>query len=335
MDSVPEVSVIIPTYNRRTQLLRCLSALSRQSAHAGSLEVVVVDDGSTDGTSAAAAEGARSLGLRSRCVSQANAGANAARNRGIELATAPLLLIINDDTIATEYLVAEHLRLHRAHPEETVAVLGRMVISPDLPFSHFHALHHEASFAPLAGQGQLHWSAFLTSNLSVKRSILGRGNRFNERLRWHEDIELGERLARQGLRLLYNPDALAYHDHLLTETSYLGIADKEGRALAQWYSARPDLLPDLVALGFHSSSLGARSLRHAIADLAITPVTFAVWRQVGRLLASWSPVLAQTVYRKLFQWRKRRAIEAELAGIAGGSQGLPDHGAARRQTPAG
>ena len=324
MDTGPEISIIIPTYNRRPQLQRCLSALSRQSVGQEALEVIVVDDGGTDGTAAAVAEAAPSLGVPVRLVSQANAGANAARNRGIEIAAAPLLLIINDDTIATPSLVAEHLRMHRAHPKETVAVLGRMVISPDLPFSHFHALHHEASFAPLAGQHELHWSAFLTSNLSVKRRLLGPENRFNERLRWHEDIELGERLARQGLTLLYNADALAFHDHLLTEADYFRIADKDGRALAEWYGTRPDLLLELTALGLCSASLGTRGFRHAIADAAITHATFGAWTHFGRALADWSPSLARVVYRKLFQWRRRRAVEAGLAAIS-----------ARTRTPSG
>lgn len=313
--TTPKISVIIPTFNRRRQILSCIGALSRQEVDTSEIEVIVVDDGSTDGTSTAVTEAGQSLGLRVICVSQPNGGANRARNRGIELAGAPLLLIINDDTIATETLISQHLRAHRDHPDPRTAVLGRMQIAPDLPFSVFHTLHHEASFAPLAAHKNLHWSAFLTSNLSLKRGLLGNSHRFNEQLRWHEDIELGERLSHIGLRLIYNRDALAYHDHMLNEASFLTIADKEGAALAHWYGRRPQLLPCLQSLGFHSKRLRTREKRHIVADMAIMPISFPAICHLARLLSVPAPSLAQIIYRKLFQWRKRRAIDATLAEI--------------------
>lgn len=294
-------------------VVRCLAALAQQTVAPERIEIVVVDDGSSDDTAAAVTAASRGMASAVHCVSQANAGANAARNRGIDLATAPLLLIINDDTIATPTLIGEHLDVHARHPADEVAVLGKMVIAPELPFSVFHALHHEASFAPLAGLQELDWKAFLTSNISVKRRFLDRIGRFDEGLRWHEDIELGERLAQHGLRLLYNPAALAHHLHMLDESGYLRIADREGRALAQWYARRPDLLPDLVALGFDAAPLGTRRLRHAAADLAITRLSYPLWCALARALAPLTPEGARIIYRKLFQWRKRQAINAELA----------------------
>ncbi len=105
-----------------------------------------------------------------------------------------------------------------------------MTIDPALPFSPFSALHHDASYDALAGRVEVGWDAFLTCNVSVDRRLLDEAGGFDPRLTWHEDIELGERLARRGMHLFYAPEALAYHHHLLDEAAYLRIAEREGAA---------------------------------------------------------------------------------------------------------
>ncbi|WP_246687944.1 glycosyltransferase, partial [Methylobacterium sp. WL93] len=180
---------------------------------------------------------------------QENAGANAARNRAIEAARGTRLLIVNDDTIPSPNLVAAHLAAHARRGGRETAILGRMTIDPALPFSPFAALHHDASYDALAGRVELGWDAFLTCNVSVDAGFLREAGGFDQQLTWHEDIELGERLARRGMRLFYEPKALAYHHHFLDEAAYLRIAEREGAALVLWYRKRPDLAPDLARLG--------------------------------------------------------------------------------------
>ena len=82
-----ELSVIIPTYNRKESLLRTLNALNRQTFPSERFEVVVISDGSTDGTPAAIAEVA--MGFTLRFVEQANQGPSVARNHGARLAVYP------------------------------------------------------------------------------------------------------------------------------------------------------------------------------------------------------------------------------------------------------
>jgi len=301
----PRCSVIIPTYNRAPVLRRCLDALAAQTTPPGTMQIIVADDGSTDGTGEVAQAWAASADVKLAYFRQENAGANAARNAAIRIAGAPLLLIINDDTIAVPGLLAAHLALHDAHPEPCVAVLGRMTIDPSLPPSLFAPLHHDASFRAFAGRTELGWDAFFTCNLSVKRDFLLRFGLFDESLRWHEDIELGERLVPHGLRLLYCPDALGYHHHVLTEADYLKIAAREGRSLVHWHRARSAAgLPDnfLLRQALHPA------LRHRLADLALNRWSFGAALAAARALSRVHPATARLLYARIFQRLKRQAI---------------------------
>ncbi len=313
--SAPVCSVIIPTFNRVAVLRRCLDALAAQTVPAGTMEIIVADDGSTDGTGTMVAAWADAAAVPVQHFRQGNAGANAARNAAIRLARAPILLIINDDTIGVPELVARHLALHEAHPEDGVAVLGRMTISPDVPPSLFSALHHDAGFETFEGKQELSWDAFFTCNLSVKRDFLLRHGLFDEALRWHEDIELGERLAPHGLRLLYCPAALGLHYHRLSEGDYLRIADREGRSLAEWQRRRTEEGKP----GNHILARALRpALRHRIADAALGPLTMPCARAAARALTPVWPAGARAIYAKIFQRLKRQSLRRAMAAPKSG-----------------
>ncbi|WP_152364010.1 bifunctional glycosyltransferase/CDP-glycerol:glycerophosphate glycerophosphotransferase [Microlunatus speluncae] len=93
----PELSVIVPVYNVEDYLGACLNSLLRQTLKR--LEIIIVDDGSTDGSAAVIAAYA-AKDRRIRVIRQANAGLGAARNVGIAAATSPLITFLDsDDTI--------------------------------------------------------------------------------------------------------------------------------------------------------------------------------------------------------------------------------------------
>ncbi|MDO9091236.1 MAG: glycosyltransferase family A protein [Rubrivivax sp.] len=319
MNLVPELSVIVPTYNRSAVLVLCVQALCRQTCDSSRFEIVVSDDGSQDDTAAAVATLAAQSSIAIRYLHQANAGANRARNRAIAVARGRLLLFINDDTLAQPQMLAEHLQEHALHPDERVAVLGRMTVSPGLPPSRLAPLHLDRAFVGLQDGAVLDWRAFFTCNVSVKRSLLDRGGLFEERLRYHEDLELAWRLSAHGLRVVYRSQALGWHEHFLAEDEFLAIAAREARALCTWAQLAPQARPVLASLGFEPALPWPRRLRHRVLGAVINRHTEGLWRWLARTLPQQPAALRRltlALYDQLYQSRKREALRDTLQQAA-------------------
>lgn len=311
----PSISVVIPTYNRRDVLLECLTALCAQDLAPDEFEILVADDGSSDGTAEAVTRFAEHAPVSVRYSWAENRGANAARNRAIEESRGRILVIINDDTIAVPDFLHQHLSAHAEYPGDEVAVLGRVTISPKVPYSVFADLHLDAAYAPFWGVRELDWRAFFTCNISVKAAFLHRWGMFEENLRWHEDLELGERLARHGLRVIYEPKALGYHLHHLQEKDYLGVAEREGVSLANWYAKDNSLRDVLGSLGFHRAASWRKRIVYWCADRVLNPRIYPAFLFLARRLSRKHPACAQALYRKLFQAHKRQATDQRLQQI--------------------
>ena len=112
------LSIVVPTYNRQRILSRTLPSLLRQNGIGGQYEVIVVVDGSTDGTLAMLKR--PDWGTRLRVISQPNRGLAAARNRGAAAARGDILLFLDDDMVASADLVAIHLEEHGTSSQKVV-----------------------------------------------------------------------------------------------------------------------------------------------------------------------------------------------------------------------
>ena len=134
----PFISIVIPTSNRAVMLADTLESFAAQSIPTNRYEVVVVDDGSKDATP----EVCRDFGSRMqlRYLHIENSGISAAKNTGILASRGRILLFCDDDDIADSHLLEEHLKAHKQHPEENIAVLGYTTWAPTLsvtPLMHY------------------------------------------------------------------------------------------------------------------------------------------------------------------------------------------------------
>ena len=249
------LSVVIPTYRRPDALPRTLEALARQTTGAGAFEVIVVCDADNDDPERVAEQvAADERPYAARLLHRHAPGVSAARNDGWRAAQAPLVMFLGDDILAAPDLLAEHLAWHERHPDQGVGVLGHVRWADELKVTAFMRWLEQGTqfdYAGIEGE-EAAWAHLYTSNVSLKRSLLELGGGFDEeRFPFlYEDLDLGYRLARHGLRLLYNAKARAEHLHASTLEQWRRRMAETARAERRFVAAHSELTPwfrDLMA----------------------------------------------------------------------------------------
>jgi glycosyltransferase involved in cell wall biosynthesis len=206
------ISIIIPTYNRLDRLIKVLDGLEKQSFPQESFEVIVVSDGSSDGTVEYLSSLKTALNLQ--VAHQENQGVASARNRGIQEASGELVLFIDDDVVPTSWLITEHVRCHQQQGPDSI-VIGPMLTPDDIVLSPWVHWEQEALAkqyrAMQAGVWEPTARQFYTGNTSLARHHLLESGGFDPSFRRAEDVELAYRLAERGLKFVFNPNAVGYH----------------------------------------------------------------------------------------------------------------------------
>jgi glycosyltransferase involved in cell wall biosynthesis len=213
-------SIVVCTRNRVDRLRECLDHLDDQVG-ADEREVVVVDNGSTDGTAAAIRAWAAADPARRRHVHEPVAGLSRARNRGIAAARGDVVLFIDDDALAPRGWVAAHLRAHDRDPA-VAAVGGPVVLRWPGGRPHWLTPGLEHWFSALdLGDDPVVWPTPhgpYGTNMSVRRSVFERVGGFDERLGRRgrslvssEEGDLFARVTAAGGVLVYEPAALVLH----------------------------------------------------------------------------------------------------------------------------
>ena len=228
------LSVVIPTHNREGLLRLSLESLVLQTLDPQHFEVVVVDDGSSDGTAALCRELSARLPLRYFRLQ--HAGISAAKNLGVFAAQGSIILFFDDDDVAHPELCAEHLKFHQRHPELNVAALGLTEWAPGLtvtPVMRYVMDVGQLLFAyrSLTHGQTLDFSYFWGGRSSCKRLLLVKHGVFNQWFgRIIEDIELGYRLSRIGLTVIFNRHARQFMNRPLTYEDFCRRCEAQGAA---------------------------------------------------------------------------------------------------------
>jgi len=197
MTTQPLVSVIIPTYNRADVIGETIENLFQQTYR--NIEIIVVDDGSTDGTQAEL----ESYGKRIRWVTQPNAGPAAARNRGIGMATGEIVAFQDsDDAWHSSKIERQVSLMQRAGPSVVCCVCNSIV---QLPECQVNAFDHAPVNFPIEEGIWLNVPEVLATRfflfnqaVAVRREVLARIGGFDESLRLMEDLQLALRLSLEG-----------------------------------------------------------------------------------------------------------------------------------------
>lgn len=225
------ISVVVPTYNRVASLQHVIRALERQRYPSDAFEVIVVSDGSSDGTHAFL-DGHRSTTMRLRWFSQHNRGPAAARNAGIDRAVGDLIVFIDDDVVPEAEFLAEHAQAH-CDANREVVVLGPLLTPGDFAMAPWVRWEQEMLMkqykAMLRGDWQATARQFYTGNASLRRRHILTAGGFDEDFRRAEDVELAYRLAALGLDFVFTMKAVGMHYAHRSYRSWLDAASAYGR----------------------------------------------------------------------------------------------------------
>ena len=196
------ISVQISTYNRANTLKEVLISLNNQTIDKNLYEVIVINDGSTDDTQKVVNKLINKVSYNLILINQEHKGLPFARNNGILNTKRKYVLFIDDDVLADKDLIINHLKTYEKYGENIV-VRGwvnhiKELKIPEKP--RFNIADFSTSF-------------FWTSNVSVKREYIIKAGLFCEKFYKYgwEDIEIGYKLRKLGLKLIINNQAIGYH----------------------------------------------------------------------------------------------------------------------------
>ena len=194
------LSIIVPVYNDPENLREALARLADQTLVPDQYEVVVVDDGSTDGTpdvirvASVAPAPIRSVRL------DPNGGRAAARNAGIRAARTPLIVFVDSDVLVGRDFLERHVSIHASAGRPVVGrgpvvAIPTRIVPPRPPMTRISTAYLD------------------TANASIPRQTLLDAGLFDEGFRVYgwEDFDLGLRLRARGVPRVFSTAALAFH----------------------------------------------------------------------------------------------------------------------------
>ncbi len=241
-----QVSVVIPTFNRRERLAEILQPVLDDPTTG---EVVVVVDGSRDGSFEMLEEWSR-VEPRIRAIFQDNAGDSAARQKGIEAATFDVVVVLDDDVVASAGLIGAHARHHAEG--ERLLVLGYMPTrvpqprSPGQVATFLYADEYGKQCDKYEEDPDSILRNFWMGNISLSRIgalEVGFGTRLS--IRRHSDMEFGIRCKQAGFEAVFDRSLLAQHSHSRNLKRFAAEARFSGEARERLMREYPELATDI------------------------------------------------------------------------------------------
>lgn len=300
-------TVVIPTLNRREVLLRVLDAVARQDSPELLEGIIVVDDRSTDGTFEAVSE--LDLGVPLEVYRSRDTGP-ASRNTGFDAARGRYIMMLDDDTVPAPDLLAEHHR-RREGVGFKHCVRGMVTWPPEIeetPFMRFVDRHYQSRIEELEGKTEVDFEGFMSGNLSIDRELLLEHGGFDTGFVYgFADTDLGLRLSRDDVRILYAPDAVAWHYRSPTLSGYCRRQERLAKGAAIFARKHP-AHADVVGIDRLPRPGSLRAIAKAVLVNPITePILRAGAEALGRIGLEgpagtiYHQILARHYYRGLRQ----------------------------------
>lgn len=221
---IPKISVIIPTHNNDDTILENIQSILNQSYPKEKLEVIYINDGSTDKTT----EILNQYKNKFKIFYQQNRGVAAARNLGLKNAKGQVIAFTDADCFPDINWLINLIKRYSPKDESIGAIGG------SLPNAKAENIL-EKYLAETNPDKQSHINDpspyLLTANVAYPRKILEKIGYFDEHLLSGEDADISWRISRAGYKLIYVPEAVVY---FLNRNSYRGLIDQAFRDGRGW-----------------------------------------------------------------------------------------------------
>ncbi len=305
-------SIVIPTYNRLPILTKCLQALEAQELNHHAVtgyEIVLIDDGSTDGTLDWLSAHTANF-PHVRCFAQNHAGPAAARNLGVGKAQGDIIIFIDSDLVVLNNFVQAHAQ---------GLLLGQKKLGSDRLFTYGTVIN-TCNFANPTDEPlkitDLSAAFFATGNVAIPKHWLETAGLFDIEFQLYgwEDLELGVRLKKLGLQLIKCPEAVGYHWHPPFKLDQINrLIDQEiqrGRMGVLFYQKHPtwEVRMMIQMTWFHRLLWGILSLNGLLNERTMAP--FLQW-----LINLGKPQLALEIARIFLNWYNVRGVHQAYAQV--------------------
>ncbi len=242
-----KISVIIPTFNRLDILKQTLQSYNNQSLNSSYFEMIIINDGSSDGTYQFLQSCSDLFKYNITTIHQENSGPNAARERGVKIAKGDILLITGDDMVPSANFLQEHLLSHSKYHLDNYAVLGFIDWHKDIKVDNFMRYitkegGEQFGFDFIKDGEFVNYPLFYTSNISLKRNFIKDLDYiFDKDFTYpaYDDIELGFRLSLKGMKIFYNKKAVVYHHHSINIKSFCNREYNAGKMAWVFINKQP------------------------------------------------------------------------------------------------
>jgi len=246
-------SIVIPTYNRPKQLSSCLQAIAQLNYPPNLFEVIVVDDGSEIPLDNVIDPLKDKLNLL--MLTQPRGGPSSARNNGAKHAKGNFLAFTDDDCRSESNWLRILEQNLNENPEcliggKTFNLLEDNPFSAasqmicDLAYRHYNVNHNHSNF-------------FSSNNIAMSREKFHDVGGFDENFKTAEDRELCKRWLKNGLSMIYAPEAIIYHAHHLTFFAYIKQHFNYGRGSYKFYNKtkEPGYFKNLLRFNLNPNNL--------------------------------------------------------------------------------
>jgi len=212
------ISVVIPTYNRAKYLKIALTSLVNQSLSTDNFEVVVVDDGSSDGTKKITEGFLKKINVK--YVYQDYGGVSKARNKGIDKSLGTIIVFFDDDAVATNNWLISIVEIMK---NEDI-ITGKVEPIKNNIWQYF-APHYDQ------GDKSVESNVLLEGNCAIKKEVFDDMGYFDEGLTYgHEGREFISRVKRK-YKIMYYPNVIIKHDYAFGIFNYLNKQFKFGHKM--------------------------------------------------------------------------------------------------------